>query len=70
MTYHFLGVHPSTNPRHLNLGTNKKASAFHEKTSPWGEFCSFHEFFSLFPLSLFPAQPSHLCRHPSIRTLV
>jgi hypothetical protein len=45
----------------LRLGVN----SFHEKADPCQEFfCSLHDFFSLFPV-----QPSRLCRHPSIRTL-
>jgi hypothetical protein len=42
-----------------------RLSAFHEKAGP----CQ--EFFALsMSLLSFPVQPSRLCRHPSIRTLM
>ena len=42
-------------------------SAFHEKADPCQEF--FTLFLKFFLFDIFSAQPSRLCRHPSIRTL-
>ena len=50
----------------VKLCHSRPVRSFHEKADPCQEFfCSFHEFFSFFTV-----QPSRLCRHPSIRTLL